>query len=202
MQVENIFPTPILKFNLSEAVVSKSLNIAREYAEKNNWLEKNSYGSTITTYHEDIERNYCGNHDSDLAENVLEFVRRYLDGIGFNPNSNLRLESWLNLNLQNTHHSVHEHYGSFISAVVWLQTDKDSGNFVFHEPIGVKAQNFTQYLFAKNQDNMYNFPLYSINPKSGNGIIFPSWMPHQVQPNKSNQHRYSVAFNAWIEKNG
>jgi len=27
-------------------------------------------------------------------------------------------------------------------------------------------------------------------------------MPHQVQPNKSNQDRYSVAFNAWMIKDG
>jgi|DEB0MinimDraft_10_1074344.scaffolds.fasta_scaffold41818_2 uncharacterized protein (TIGR02466 family) len=202
MQVENIFPTPILKFDLPGSLIEKSLDLAEKFVGKNKWYEKNHLGSTITTYHEDIERNYCGNNDSDLSEHVIEMIRKYLHGIGFDPNSSIRLESWLNLNKPATHHSVHEHYGSFVSAVVWLKTSKDSGNFVFHEPLGVKAQNFTQYLFAKKEENMYNYPLYSLNPKSGNGIIFPSWMPHQVQPNKSNQDRYSVAFNAWMIKDG
>jgi len=202
MQVENIFPTPILKFNLSQDFCNKSLDIAKKYANDNKWFEQNAYGSSITTYHEDLSRNYCGKHDSDLAENFIEYARKYLGGIGYDPDCNLRAESWLNLNLPNTHHSLHEHYGSFVSGVVWLQTSETSGNFVFHEPIGVKTQNFTQYKFAEKIQNAFNFETYSLNPTNGNGVIFPSWLPHQVQPNKSNDHRYSVAFNVWIEKDG
>jgi len=200
MQVENIFPNPILNFYVPELVCKKSLQLATDYSTNNQWFDRDHFGNSITTYHEDISRNYCGNHDSDLADVVILSVREYLNGIGYNIDSNLRAESWLNLNLPNTHHSLHEHYGSFVSAVVWLKTDKNSGNFVLHEPLGVKSQNFTQYEFAKVKNNEYNGEVYSITPSPGQGIIFPSWMPHQVQANKSSEHRYSVAFNIWIEK--
>lgn len=200
MQVENIFPNPILRFDLSETVRKKSLDIAIQHATKHNWFDLDHFGNSITTYHDDLARNYCGNYDSDLADMVILSVRSYLNNIGYNPDSNLRAESWLNLNLKNTHHSLHEHYGSFISAVVWLQTNENSGNFTFHEPLGVKSQNFTQYEFAKKQENQFNFGVYSITPISGQGVVFQSWMPHQVYANKSDEHRYSVAFNIWIER--
>lgn len=200
MQIDNIFPNPIMTIQLPKEVTQKSLDIALDYADTNNWSEKNHYGNSITTFHDDIQRNYCGYFDPGIAEFVVENSRQYLELIGFNPHSNLRCESWLNLNKPNTQHGLHEHYGSLLSSTVWLQTDEDCGNFTFKEPIGGKSACIAQYEFARTNPNQYVNEIYKITPKSGEGVIFQSWMSHYVGSNKSQNDRYSIAFNIWVEK--
>jgi len=203
MQVENIFPNPILKFSIDTTSIENSLAIAKDYAKEADWFEAEHYGQSLTSFFSDGTKNYLGTKDSNLAHEIINAARCYLDGIGWHENADLVMESWLNLNPYSTWHGAHEHFDSLMSGVVWLQTNQDSGaHFVFIEPNSVKTQIFLQYSDVKLKDNEFNRSTYTINPKSGEGVIFPSWMTHQVLPNKSKEYRYSIAFNIWIDKNG
>ncbi len=199
MQVENIFPNPILKFPIES--IDNSLIIAKNYAEEAKWFEAEHYGQSLTSFFTDKVLNYLGISDPNLGEEIIRAARIYLEGIGYNKDADLVMESWLNLNPYSTSHGAHEHLDSLMSGVVWLQTHKDSGaHLVFTEPNSAKTQIFLQYSDAKTSYNEYNNNKYTINPKSGEGIIFPSWMTHQVLPNKLKEYRYSVAFNIWIDR--
>ena len=35
---------------------------------------------------------------------------------------------------------------------------------------------------------------YGVTPKDGDLFIWPGWVPHQVEENKSNQQRINLAF--------
>jgi len=48
--------------------------------------------------------------------------------------------------------------------------------------------------------NILNSRTWCFNLKKGDLIIFPSYVPHTVKQNKTNNNRYSIAFNFWVEE--
>lgn len=199
MQIENIFPVPLATFELPQDILDNSLSKSKIYMDSKKWKEQRHYGRTITSYFEDTTRNYLGNFDHKLGNLVNLRCREYLEYIGYNPNADLMIESWLNLNPPDTHHSRHEHFGCFMGGVIWLSAVDDSGNFVIHDPVGVRAQNASQYRFAKTKNTTYSNDIYFVYPKPGTMIMFPSWLQHQVESNKTNEDRISIAFNVWMK---
>lgn len=202
MQIENFFPVPVMTVNMPDDMLDKSKSTAETYIQSKNWSQQRHFGRTITSYHSDTTINYAGHFDPRLAQFINLSAREYMNHTGFNPDSDLRIESWLNLNLPDTHHGRHEHFGCFISGVLWLVTPENSGNFTIFDPISTRAQNNVQYNFARIPNNEYNRNIHSIVPSEGKLIMFPSWLQHQVESNESNDARISIAFNIWMTNNG
>ena len=202
MQIENLFPVPMASIDVPKEIIDNSLSIAQIYIKSKNWKKERHFGRTITSYFSDKTRNYAGHFDQTLSNYLNSTCRQYMLEIGFNPNIDLRIETWLNLNLPDTHHSRHEHFGCFMSGVLWLSTPEKSGNFNIFDPVGVRTQNTTQYTFARTNNTLYNTSLYTIVPQSGKMIMFPGWLQHQVESNESNEDRISIAFNIWMVNNG
>ena len=41
----------------------------------------------------------------------------------------------------------------------------------------------------------YDYPIITIPPKENMLLVFPSWVPHAVETNLSNEDRISLSFN-------
>ena len=39
---------------------------------------------------------------------------------------------------------------------------------------------------------------FKMNPKDNSLVLFPSWVPHEVEENKSDRQRINIAFNVTI----
>ena len=48
------------------------------------------------------------------------------------------------------------------------------------------------------EDNNVNAERYCVDLEEGTILIFPSHLEHSVNENKSNQNRYSIAFNFYV----
>ena len=83
----------------------------------------------------------------------------------------------------------HQHQNSFISGVLYLNVNEDSGSITFEdfrdEQIKVSC---TEY-------NVLNGNSYTVQPVNGLILLFPSKMWHIVNKNKSEHKRNSLAFN-------
>jgi uncharacterized protein (TIGR02466 family) len=92
---------------------------------------------------------------------------------------------WANVNEPGSRNTFHTHKEDEFSCVYYLQ-GTDTGDLRFPNPANLlgdccKTSPFTRdFLFA---------------PKDGDLILFPSWMPHEVEPNLSNRERINIAFN-------
>ena len=92
---------------------------------------------------------------------------------------------WANVNSPGSRNSLHTHKEDELSCVYYLQ-GTDTGDLRFPNPANLlgdccKTSPFTRdFLFA---------------PTDGDLIVFPSWLPHEVEPNLSNRERINVAFN-------
>ena len=91
-------------------------------------------------------------------------------------------EAWGNINPPNTQIKEHLHIGSDYSGILYLKTNKDCGNITFRDP-------------RIHYEMLYQTPNFEVQAETGNIIIFPSWMRHEVDLNKSNDDRVGIAFN-------
>ena len=115
----------------------------------------------------------------------------------FGLTSTLSINSmWGTINSKTSHwNMVHTHPECLISGVFWLSTPIGSGDFVFMNPTNIDW--WTQRLFntEKLESNSYSGTYLKINAKEGQCLIFPSYVPHMVEPNTTEVNRISISFN-------
>jgi uncharacterized protein (TIGR02466 family) len=109
------------------------------------------------------------------------------------------LNSWIVKHRPNDWAQAHHHINSLLSGVYYLKTEKNNGDINFiKDP---KDQNIFPLAITPNygEYNQSNSKYYKFEPKVGNLIIFPSTLMHEVTINKSNNIRYSLAFNVFCK---
>lgn len=85
----------------------------------------------------------------------------------------------------------HTHAGYILSGVYYAKAHEGCGDILFHDPSWV----------AKTMVPSGNstFPITGTrekrSPTTGDLILFPSWLPHSTEPNKTNEDRIIVSFN-------
>ena len=102
----------------------------------------------------------------------------------FNP-QNLKLDMWTNINSPGSRNELHSHREYDLVAVYYVQAT-DTGGLVMYNPANLL------------NDCSPNSPFISkmvFQPKDGDLIIWPAWVPHEVEVNQSNKDRVCIAFN-------
>lgn len=188
MNIEHFFSLPIFISSIDSNIIDSSLTTAKEY-----YLKYDS-NEAFTTYH-DSNRNYAGSvNDLGLLLSIEENCNKFLSYLGYSTQGNI-IENWLNVNPHLTGHDVHQHYGSIISGVLYLDVADNCGDLIFYDPIKERQQARAHYKkFQKLEIEKY-FSTYHFKPIAGNIIIFESWLAHSVDLNLSKKNRFSVAFN-------
>lgn len=101
--------------------------------------------------------------------------------------------AWVNINGKGDYNRVHNHKGLLDGDALWcgvfyVEVPDDSGSIVFLDPRGSMLSDVNHVIYNNTND-------YEILPKSGQLVLFPSWLQHHVLPNKQSLERISVAFN-------
>jgi len=128
-------------------------------------------------------------------------LNNYLGEIGVNIDDfNFYITgSWATKHEKGDYAPQHDHRNSLISGCLYLETDEDSGtlNFV----------NRQDNIFPRGLDipmshwNPINAREVSFTPKPGDLYFFPSQLGHYVTKSESDNTRYMIAFNSYIEGN-
>jgi len=197
--LHNIFQIPVAECNVDKSIIDEVLKDSEAFISKHNWNQKDSLGRTITSYYVDSsDRNFLGEIGAYSLLDFLNYeIRNFLQIIGYDETINIKIESWLNLNLKNTTHNQHEHFGAIASGVVYLKAGKNSGNIVFPDPIRERVITNNYNWRSVTNETAYNKQLYVFTPTSGKCLLFESWLPHFVNANENTEPRISVSFNAF-----
>lgn len=99
------------------------------------------------------------------------------------------ISSWITKVGQGDIGHSHNHGNSFYSGVFYIDVNDNTGKITF---INVNKSTFE---LKPSEYNNLNSVKWSIQPKNNQIIFFPSEVYHQVEENKSNIIRYSLAFN-------
>ena len=98
---------------------------------------------------------------------------------------------WSIINPKNASNSRHIHSNNFISAAYYVKANKDSGDIVFYDPRSANSIRTPKV----NEPNKLNSNFFSITPKEGLLVLFPSYLNHSVDLNNSDEERVVISFN-------
>jgi len=100
---------------------------------------------------------------------------------------------WANVNYPGGYNRPHLHPNSLFSGVYWIKTPVKSGNLMLYDPRPGIHTTMPNRKKGKLPSQLWREVHYE--PIAGRCIMFPSWLWHEVQPNRSNDTRISVSFN-------
>ena len=193
-------------------MISKNINIFNTfiYSFKLN-LDLNDFYKYCVEYEKNNESNNKSgigsfqSKDLDLKNPIINLLANsFLENANFISYNNYKIKNklyldnfWFNINRYKDFNLEHDHPNSILSGVYYVKTPKNSGNLIF------KNNNNSNFYLEKNnliEFNTLNSSSYFLPPQENCLHIFPSWLPHYVEPNSSEEERISFSFNTHIIK--
>jgi uncharacterized protein (TIGR02466 family) len=95
--------------------------------------------------------------------------------------------SWLNVHYQNGKTHPHVHSNTFMAAAAYLHMPENGGYFEAKDPL----EDLKSFYYHDTHDWMWR----EIPVVSGDILVFPGWLRHRTQENKSNEERWVLTTN-------
>ena len=191
-EVFNFFPTPVFRSNIDIDADTKEFLI-------NSSFERMSSGNgNFTKDNYILDNEVCKGFVGKLFCQLELFVDSYLriDDSHFEW---CMLNSWVVEHEPNDFGLAHSHANSLISGVYYLDVPKDSGDIAFHKPAGLTNIFHVSTDIPFKEYTPINSGIWTLEPREGDIILFPSHLLHSIGVNKTNKLRYSLAFNFHIK---
>ena len=129
-----------------------------------------------------------------FADLIILTSKRIIEQLDYKVEDITITDMWANVLKDTEHHPMHTHSNNFLSGTYYLQSDQKA-SIVFHDPRPAADV----IVPRKKETTLNNSSLLSYASKQNRAVIFPSWLPHWVQQNKSKTKRISIAWNIQIK---
>jgi uncharacterized protein (TIGR02466 family) len=186
--IQGIFPDPIYLSSINRAFYKPEINFTNK-CKNNLYKNEGNYTSKVT---------YILNNAAykKLKKDIEKHINIYVEKI-ICPQNNIKVyitQSWLNYTKEKEYHHTHVHPNSFISGVLYFDADINLDSIQFH-----KSQKYSMIKPVVKEFNFFNSDSWKFNVESGDIIMFPSYMTHNVDNKKGNNIRTSLAFNTFVK---
>jgi uncharacterized protein (TIGR02466 family) len=125
-----------------------------------------------------------------LTSWIQTAARQLLDYLRVQPDIMIT-GCWANVNAPGTGHRLHSHRNNFISGVYYLQTQAGADTINFFDP-KVQAGAIRP---PANEPTAENTEVAQVRIDNGALLLFPAWLLHAVDTNRSAKPRISISFN-------
>ena len=127
---------------------------------------------------------------------LLETTKHVFDciktlGWKLEPNKVICTEMWAIINKKDDFNIIHTHPNSYLSAAYYVKAPKDCGQFTIENPHSISRHSYP----ALERKTEFNLKVERIEIEEGDLLLFPAYLPHGVQENKSNEDRIVISFN-------
>ena len=185
---ELFFPTPVYIADLNEEGLNQQLE--RDIIAWSN-RDKGLTRTNVNGWHSHTNMNELPEYKRlvDLlyeAQRVI-YQQEYLDSEPYLGNM------WANINPPTAMNRAHIHPNSLWSGVYYVKTLPNSGYLKIDDPRAAASMCRPRQKEGSTPSRLWRETHFE--PKDGRLIMFPSWLTHCVDPNKSNDIRISVSFN-------
>tara|TARA_Y100000004_G_C8955092_1_gene430424 strand:+ start:920 stop:1531 length:612 start_codon:yes stop_codon:yes gene_type:complete len=196
MNIENIttlelYSTVIWKSKYPQFEENKELFLS----EIGSYLDENSVKgkikSNINGYQSETDIHHLEKLNP-LFNYICEMAMCSFHNLGIVDQCPVILGSWLNVNHNRGCVNLQHCHGGVLSGVFYLKIPENSGKLVFYNQ-GINEL-WEGYLHVKDY-NKITTQLSLVEPFEGDLILFPSYLPHSVLPNKHDDERISISFN-------
>jgi len=125
------------------------------------------------------------------AEGVIDFMKIIYTSLEITG-------CWANISAPGARHKAHTHPNNFLSGVYYVRTPEHADTITFDDP---RPQ--SNIICPQNREaGEENAGQMFVNAAEGTLILFPAWLPHSVEENKSGEIRISVSFNLMFTEFG
>ena len=184
------FSTGIQLSNLKDSkLISDLLKYAFEVRQKHpkGTVNSNILGYQSPTLEDEILK--------QMMQKMHADIEKYLINLKFSTPFEIHYDSpWINISGKYHSNKEHHHGNADFSAVCWMQVNQDTGGIVFKNPNPTHSMRKV-WLSKFDEYKACNSGEYTYYPDCGDFAIFPGDLKHEVQPNKSDQERVSIAYN-------
>ena len=176
--------------NQSHAEVSKKIIADMKKYISDLWT-KREYDNNWQTKSANLHKQKEFKSFVDLVMATSHSILKQLD---YKVDDIIITDMWANVLREGENHQAHTHSNNFLSGTYYLHSDKGAG-ITFHDPRPAADV----LVPRKKEVTLDNASLLTYASKQNRAIIFPSWLPHWVQQNKSKTNRISIAWNIQVK---
>jgi uncharacterized protein (TIGR02466 family) len=197
-KIYSLFPTPFYTYKTEnreyaeiqtelQTVVDK-LYLEDQWGQNPHWnsntnclSNKGNFGESILRVEEMRAVTSC------IMHNCLNYMRM----MNVKPLYKPAIESsWLTLTKPGQYVHLHDHGTSHISGVYWFKTNGQDGDIVFKNALKALKCNPIGSSYAHEN---------AFSPDQGRISMWPGYLDHSVDENKTNEDRISLSFNILLE---
>ena len=120
-----------------------------------------------------------------VADTFKEYGWKYIPG-----KVNLT-EMWAIINKKNSFNIEHTHPNNYLSAAYYVKAPENCGSFKATNPNIISRERIT----LSDRPTEFNQNIAQIRPNAGDLLLFPAYLPHSVEENKSDEDRVIISFN-------
>lgn len=180
-----IFPTAIQCINnfIDDNERIEILNSIKKLNYENHHLLVGNASSTF------LGKNLRDALKDKFIERLEDHINTYADKTGIPPVNIFNI--WANIQNKGSILRPHIHPNSEISGALYLNVDSESSRLIFYNP----NPHIKTHIYQKGTE--FSFQDFWIKPKNGDLILFPGWLEHGSDENKSDE-RTVISFNATL----
>lgn len=183
VNIFELFPTPLYVANIEKPLEQRHVEYIKNaptIINMGNTRGKDGYVLDLPMF-------------SDLKQFIMSHIKEYMQKVHGTKEINIYItQSWLNYTKPNEFHHRHSHPNSFLSGVFYVNAVKGEDRIRFHK------QQMSLFSFTEQEKNKYTSAEVSIMVETGDLVIFPSTLVHDVPQTTSQETRISIAFNTFI----
>jgi uncharacterized protein (TIGR02466 family) len=121
-------------------------------------------------------------------EPLVKEIKEFCNNLPLNLKEISITQLWVNVNKKGDWNTIHQHGDHDLSGTYYVKTPKDCGCIVFRDPRPAAISNRLMSIrFDKGE-------IFIKNVEEGLLVIWPSYLDHFVEPNKTDEERISISF--------
>lgn len=125
-----------------------------------------------------------------IKEEVINFAEHISKEVNIFGNPFIE-NSWFSINNKYSYHESHKHLPSVWSGVYYVKANEDDAQITFEH----KEKQNSSWPFYTDHKHDYTTNTFSIKPKAGNLLFFPSYLSHRVEQQLIDKERITISFN-------
>jgi uncharacterized protein (TIGR02466 family) len=200
-ELRSYFATPVALATLAdaEALNGELRRVILEREQQNEGVHHSNLGGWQSSW--DLEE-WGGEPVRRLLDAARELATRLTsDRAGRPVRIAGKTNAWANINRRGHGNEFHTHPGCYWSGTYYVDDGgigEDAslgGEFEIQDPRGVAPAMYAPLLGFAVPGGQSAGASELISPKSGQIVLFPSWLVHAVRPYRGERERISIAFN-------
>jgi uncharacterized protein (TIGR02466 family) len=129
---------------------------------------------------------------AEMNRRILAVCRQIADSQNYLPNVTYRHQAWINISPPGASNRIHIHPNCHLSGVYYVSLKvPECGSIFFRDPRAVAAMMRPPI----GQETHFTATEVRMRPEEGRMYVFPAWLEHGVEVNRSEQERVSISFN-------